>query len=68
MYKSLYFHPIDGYVDKIQYGVAFGLGSGPIHMNDLGCYGTEYKLVDCNYRNSTDQHDEDWSVICKNGK
>ena len=57
----------DGYVDVILYRAAFGEGSGPIHMNYLGCYGSEYKLVDCDYRTSTYQHNEDWSVICKNG-
>ena len=51
-----------------RYSAAFGVGSGPIHMNNLGCSGTEYKLVDCYYEDSTYNHDEDWSVICKNGK
>ena len=49
------------------HGAVFGVGSGPIHMNYLICNGTEYKLVDCGYQNNTDQHNEDWSVTCKNG-
>ena len=41
---------------------------GPhLEMNYLGCSGTEYKLLECSYENSTYQHNEDWSVTCKNG-
>ena len=59
---------IDGLAADVSlYGAVFGVGSGPIHMNYLICNGTEYKLVDCGYQNSTYQHNEDWSVTCKNG-
>ena len=37
-------------------------------MNYLVCSGTEYRLKDCNYYNSTYDHNEDWSIICQNGK
>ena len=47
---------------------AFGIGSGPIHMNNLDCSGTEYKVVDCDYEDNTYHYNSDWSVICKNGK
>ena len=59
---------IDGFADFSLYNAAFGEGSGPIHINYLACTGTEYKLVDCSYLNRTYQHNEDWSVTCKNGK
>ena len=60
---------IDGYADRSIHWAVFGEGSGPIHMSYLHCSGTEYKLVDCYYENSTyQQHNEDWSVTCKNGK
>ena len=59
---------IDGYTDVSLYHARFGEGSGPIHMNYLRCTGTEHKLIDCNYQFSTDQHYEDWSVTCANGK
>ena len=58
---------IDGFADLNLRGAAFGEGSGPINMDNLGCSGTEYKLIECSYENSTDRHNEDWSVTCKNG-
>ena len=45
----------------------FGQGSGPTHITQLSCTGTEYKLVDCGYLNSNFSHDQDWSVECRNG-
>ena len=59
---------IDGYTDVRVCCTRFGQGSGPIHMNYLGCSGTEHKLVDCYYQNSTRYHYDDWSVTCTNGK
>ena len=59
---------IDGYTDVSLYSARFGQGSGPIHMTYLGCSGTEHKLVDCYYQNSTRYHYGDWSVMCTNGK
>ena len=58
----------DSFSDVDRCCAVFGEGSGPIHMSFLDCSGTEYKLLDCGFENSTDQHDEDWSITCNNGK
>ena len=38
----------------------------PIHMDNVGCYGTEPKLINCSYHSDTseDNHSEDVAVIC----
>ena len=59
---------IDGiYTDKSRCCARHGVGTGPIHMNYLACSGTEFKLVECNYSNSTSRHSSDWGVTCRNG-
>ena len=47
----------------------FGQGSGPILVDDLDCYGSEYRLSDCQYHNNTDgyTHNNDWGVYCFTG-
>ena len=44
----------------------YGQGTGPIHIDDLACSGSEYRLSDCRYDNDTleDYHSKDWSVYC----
>ena len=44
----------------------FGRGSGPILMDDVGCTGSESRLIDCRYDSNTgeDNHNEDASVRC----
>ena len=60
-------HHSDGYVDSSLYSAYFGEGTGPIHMNNLGCSGTEYRLKDCSYSEGSDRHSQDWSITCNNG-
>ena len=57
----------DGYTDLEYSNTPFGRGTGPIHMNRLRCSGSEYRLKDCYYENSTYSHYYDWSVTCRNG-
>ncbi|KAI4901972.1 hypothetical protein NFI96_006074 [Prochilodus magdalenae] len=45
----------------------FGQGSGPIHLDDVGCYGSESALFKCPHREFGKHdcsHGEDASVIC----
>ena len=45
----------------------FGVGEGPIHMDDVACGGNELRLTDC-LANSMEiqcQHEEDAGVICR---
>lgn len=44
----------------------FGEGSGPIHMDEVGCSGFESRLVDCIYISSHNcRHSEDAGVRCR---
>ena len=47
----------------------FGQGTGPIHVDNLECSGSEYRVSDCQYDNITtdDFHSEDWSIYCNVG-
>ncbi len=43
----------------------FGPGSGPIHMDDVHCTGTESTLLSCRHTSNHDcTHWEDASVQC----
>ena len=44
----------------------FQQGTGPIHMDDVKCFGNETTLFDCLFNNVTEQcnHGMDVSVIC----
>ena len=46
---------------------AFGLGTGPIHYDEVGCLGTEERLTNCSH-NGIGIHDcihfEDAGVVC----
>ena len=44
----------------------FGEGSGPIHLDDIECVGTESSLTECPRLGTTPncQHSEDASIIC----
>ena len=46
----------------------FGLGTGRIHFDDLGCNGTEQSLLVCSHRGTGVHncgHNEDAGVICQ---
>ena len=49
-----------------QSGSAFGQGSGPISLNNVGCTGSETRLVDCSFSNNTVgcTHSNDASATC----
>jgi deleted-in-malignant-brain-tumors protein 1 len=43
----------------------FGQGSGPILLDEVGCRGSEERLLDCSHLSSHDcLHHEDVSVRC----
>ena len=46
----------------------FGQGSGPIHLDNLGCIGTETRLIDCPHNGvgiENCNHFEDAGVTCQ---
>ena len=47
----------------------YGEGVGPIHIINLMCHGSEYRINSCSYDNSTQgrSHYYDWSVDCYRG-
>ena len=49
-----------------QSGAAFGQGTGPISLNNVGCTGDETRLVDCSFSNNTVgcTHSNDASATC----
>jgi len=54
--------------DAIAYsGAFFGTGSGPIHLDDVACTGSEAALINCTYDPSTVDcsHLEDAGVLCQ---
>ena len=47
----------------------FGQGTGPIHLDDVSCVGTESSLFNCIYvRNHNCDHSDDAGIRCSNGK
>ena len=55
------------YSDATSYGGArFGQGEGAIYLDELGCNGSEYRLVDCAYDGDASdcRHYEDAGVLC----
>ncbi|XP_063781954.1 lysyl oxidase homolog 3 isoform X3 [Pseudophryne corroboree] len=48
-------------------GARMGQGMGPIHMNEVKCSGTEKSLLECQYKNITEEdckHTEDSAIKC----
>lgn len=51
-------------------GAAFGQGSGPVLLQNMGCQGTEQRIVDCVSHGmgySTCRHSFDAGIICEPG-
>ena len=48
----------------------FGEGSGPIHIRNVTCVGSEAHITDCNYLNGTiiTSHQHDVGVQCVQGR
>lgn len=48
----------------------FGDVSDPIHLTNLACSGSEYRVTDCQYNTDTigHSHIEDWNVYCVVGQ
>ena len=46
---------------------SFGSGSGPIHLDDVGCSGSESVLANCSYSSDTSDcsHSQDAGVRCR---
>ena len=42
----------------------------PIHFSRLSCFGSEYRVTDCQYNNNTVgySHVNDWGVTCSVGE
>ena len=56
------------FTDAIAYsGAFFGAGSGPIHLDDVACTGSEAALMNCSYDPITSDcsHFEDAGVQCQ---
>ena len=60
-----------GYKKALRYGTAatmtYGKGTGPIHLDDLNCTGSETILQDCNFpgwQTHNCGHGEDAGVVC----
>ena len=45
-------------------GAHFGEGTGPIHLDNVICTGSENSLLDCRYSPNNCGHYEDAGVIC----
>ena len=61
-----------GYQNVLYYysRAAFGAGTGPIWLSNLGCGGSERSLLDCSHSGIGIHHcyhSEDASVVCYNG-
>ena len=56
---------VDGSLAAAIGNAYFGLGTGPINMDNVFCSGTESQLTDCSYSPTHNcAHSEDASVIC----
>ena len=57
------------FLDSVPFGGAhFGAGTGPIHLDSVGCSGSEHRLIDCPHDlfvNCTNNHSEDAGVRCQ---
>ena len=52
-------------------GTAFGQGTGPIYLGNVGCTGTESSLLNCSHSGigvTSCSHYGDAGVVCPSGK
>ena len=65
---SIYISCDSSYSSTGYYGTSKNIGtlSSPIFMDNVACYGTESKLIDCTYHTDTseDEHSEDIWINC----
>ena len=45
---------------------SFGVGTGDIFLDNVGCTGNESSLLECSYSDHNCGHSEDAGVICPN--
>ena len=63
-----HFHEHSQFADATAYSFArYGQGTGPIHMDNVACTGTENALLNCTYDSDSSDcfHFEDASVLCQ---
>ena len=63
MEYTVFSHVGDHYTRKVPRAI-----STPIHLDNVGCHGTEDKLIDCTYHTDTseDSHSDDIWIDCSN--
>ena len=66
-WQSSYYHIADAIARSDAY---YGQGSGSIFLTDVGCTGSESRLIDCSYSSYTDgcSHSDDAGVQCLTSK
>ena len=62
-------HTNEGAHTSLLQTIIIGQGSGPIHMSNVGCTGTESSLTDCPHiRQHSCSHSDDAAVQCLTSK
>lgn len=55
------------FTDALSAGITYGVGSGPIHVDQVNCSGIEQRLTDCSHSMlvSSCSHTQDVGVACQ---
>ena len=56
------------HIDGMAVSSIYGVGTGAVHLTNLGCTGTEMNLLGCSYSRNTGTHTGDVGVRCIVGK